>query len=305
MDIRQLRAFSKVYERRSFSRAAEDLFLSQPTISAHVASLEQLMEVSFFDRLGRGIQPTQAADILYRHCETVFAALDQAETEIRLLSNKVSGELVLGGSTIPANYLLPSVLNKFLIRYPDVTISLIQGDSREIVKQILHGDVSIGIVGAQENVTELEFVPLFEDSLVVLAAPDFLQAYEPPLSLDCITRMPWIVRQAGSGTRLATESALQTAGFSPRMLKVASIVDSTESLLRFVRCGLGIAVSSKLAARDYIQRKELIVLDVPELQFQRSFYVVHNPHRHQFPVVRFFLKFLIDTMAKPTSLPVT
>ncbi|SDB22046.1 DNA-binding transcriptional regulator, LysR family [Desulfonatronum thiosulfatophilum] len=262
------------------------------------------MEVSFFDRLGRGIQPTQAADVLYRHCKTIFDALDQAETEIRLLSNKVSGELVLGGSTIPANYLIPSLLNSFLLRYPDVSISLIQGDSREIVNQILLGNISIGIVGARENVPELEFVALFDDSLIVLAAPDFLRAYAPPFTLDCITRMPWIVRQPGSGTQLATESALQAAGFSPRMLRVLSVVDSTEALLRFVRCGLGIAVSSKLAARDYIQRGELVALDVPELQFHRSFYVVHNPQRHQFPVIRFFLNYLIDTVSQPASLPV-
>ena len=298
MDIRQLKAFCKVYERKSFSRAADDLFLSQPTISSHIASLEQSMRVSFFDRLGRGIQPTQAADILYRHCETIFDALERAEADIRLLSNAVSGELLLGGSSIPATYLIPCLIRNFLNRFPEVSVSLVQGDSREIANRVLQGDVAIGIVGAREDNPDLEYLALFDDLLVVLAAPDLLHKFKPPFSLGSIVKMPWIVRQSGSGTQLALESALLAAGYAPRDLRVVSTVDSTEALLRFIRCGVGISVSSRLAAREYIQRGELVVLDVPELHFERSFHVVHNPQRHHFPVTTFFLQYLIDTVSR-------
>jgi DNA-binding transcriptional LysR family regulator len=306
MDMRQLRAFAKVYERKSFSRAAEDLALSQPTISAHVATLEQAIKVSLFDRLGRCILPTQAADILYRHCASIFTSLDRAESEIRLLTNDVSGELKLGGSTIPANYLFPELLSRFLRRYPNVRISLAEGDSLDILDLISRGELCVGVVGAKDESSELEFQALVDDSLVVLAAPSFLSGRRPPFSVESIVKMPWVVRQPGSGTRLAVEQALEKAGCPPKELNVVSVVDGTEALLRFVRCGMGISVSSRLAAREYLQRGELTVVSIPELHFERSFFVVHHPLRHQFPVVRFFLRFITEaagTFEQPDTIP--
>lgn len=298
MDIRQLRAFAKVYERRSFSRAAEDLTLSQPTISAHVATLEQALRITLFDRMGRGILPTQAADILYNHCLSVFASLCRAESELRLLSNEVYGELKLGGSTIPANYLFPDFLSRFLQRYPNVRISLIEGDTSDILNLVSRGELCVGVVGAKDDSSELEFQPLVDDSLVLLASPGFLDAHKTPISLQSIVKMPWIVRQPGSGTRQAIELALENAGYPPRELNVVCAADGTEALLRFVRAGMGISVSSRLAAREYLQRGELTIVSLPDLHFERSFYVVHNPLRHQFPVTRFFLKYISDAAAK-------
>ena len=104
--------------------------------------------------------------------------------------------------------------------------------------------------------------------------------------------MPWVLRQPGSGTRRAMEKAFEAAKRAPRDLRVLSAVDSTDALLRFVRCGLGITVSSRLAARESLQREELVVLDVPELHFQRSFFVAYHQQRHQFPATRYFLEFL-------------
>ncbi|WP_045220896.1 selenium metabolism-associated LysR family transcriptional regulator [Desulfonatronum thioautotrophicum] len=298
MDIRQLRAFAKVYERRSFSRAAEELLLSQPTVSAHVASLEQQMQIALFDRLGRSILPTQAADILYVHCGSVFSSLDQAESEIRLLSNDVSGELRLGGSTIPANFLFPELVSDFLLRFPNVRISLSQGDSSDILERVRTGELSVGVVGAKSETSELITQELVADALVVLAAPCFFSRHTRPVSLSSLRYVNWVMRQPGSGTRLAVEQALEKVGLPLKDLNVVCVVDGTEALLRFVRSGLGITVSSRLAAKEYLQRGELVALDIPGLHFVRSFYAVSHPSRHQFPAVRFFLKFLMDIAAR-------
>jgi len=297
MDIRQLRAFAKVYERKSFSRAAEDLLLSQPTVSAHIASLEQFMRVALFDRLGRSILPTQAADILYRHSSVIFASLDRAESEIRLLSNDISGELKLGGSTIPSNYLFPELLKVFLGRYPNVRISLSQGDSLDIMERVQTGELFVGVVGAKNDAMDLVYQPLVEDSLVVLAAPGSLACSDKPYCLEMLRKMKWVIRQPGSGTRLAVERALESAGLPLKELNVVCVVDGAEAQLRLVRSGLGITVSSRLAAREYLLRNELMILHIPELHFERSFFVVSHPSRHQFPAVRYFLQYLAESSA--------
>ncbi|HDQ39812.1 MAG TPA: LysR family transcriptional regulator [Desulfonatronum sp.] len=294
MDVRQLRAFAKVYERKSFSKAAEDLFLSQPTISAHIAALEGELKVPLFDRLGRGIMPTPAADVLYAYCSQVFRAMEEAEAEIRLLSNEVSGRLVLGGSTIPANYFLPDLVSRFLRNHPGVSFSLEESDSSGVIQGVLNGQLALGVVGAKEEHLELDYVPLFEDSLVVLASAEHVQDAGRRLSLDEACGLPWVVRQPGSGTRRAMEKAFEDAGRDHRRLRVASVVDSTEALLRFVRCGLGLTVSSRLAAGESLQRGELMILDVPELHLQRSFFAVFHRQRHQFPATRYFLEFLLE-----------
>lgn len=293
MDIRHLRAFARVYERKSFSRAGEDLYLSQPTISAHIASLEKELKVPVFDRLGRGILATPAADVLYAYCQKIFADLEQVRSEIRLLSDEVAGSLQLGASTIPANHFLPRLISRFTRMHAEVFFSLEEGDSSDIIRGVLEGRFNLGLTGIKEEFSDLVFDPLFEDSLVVLASPQAVADSRQQFSLADICAMPWVLRQAGSGTRRAMETAFEAAGLNIRDLHVMSVVDTTEALLRFVRCGLGITVSSRVAAAEELERGDLVVLNVPVLRFQRSFFVVHHRHRHQFPAARCFLDFIL------------
>ena len=168
MDIRRLEAFSKVYELSSFSKAGEELFLSQPTISAHVSSLEEELGVRLFDRLGRTIVATKAGDILYRHACEAFRSLENAQAEIDLLQNSVGGELVVGASTIPGHYFLPQAISGFLNLHPAVKAVLCIEDSAEIVRKVGSGEVGVGVVGAKYESSALTFEELFTDELVVI-----------------------------------------------------------------------------------------------------------------------------------------
>lgn len=237
---------------------------------------------------------TPAAEVLYARCLEIFASLEQAASEIRLLSDEVAGSLVLGASTIPANYFLPDLISQFLRLHPDVAFSLEEGTTSQIIQAVLDGKLCLGVVGAKEELPELHFAPLFEDALVVLASPDKVPKAGCKLTLQEVCAMPWVLRHPGSGTRRAMEKAFEAAGSNPRSLKVASVVDSTEALLRFVRCGMGISVSSRLAAKESLQRHELAILDVPELHFHRSFFVVYHKQRHQFPATQYFLEFVMN-----------
>jgi DNA-binding transcriptional LysR family regulator len=298
MDIRRLEAFRKVYELGSFSKAGQDLFLSQPTISAHVLSLEQELGTQLFDRLGRTILPTQAGEILYRHSLQVFASLENATAEITLLQKRVAGELALGGSTIPATYLLPARLAEFSDRYPDVRVRLTVGDSQEIITAVQEGRLSLGVVGAQVNDPDLVFTTLLQDELVVVASRKLrgmqalLDQDSPAIPAENLHQWPWVLREQGSGTRKAFEQGLAVMGLDIRGLRVAIEARSQEAVVQCALHGLGLCVTSMLAVAPCLNKGDLIPVTVPGLSMPRCFYVVHHAKRHVYPAMRYFIEFL-------------
>ncbi len=302
MDFRRLEAFCKVYEQESFSKAASELFLSQPTVSSHVSSLERELKVRLFDRLGREIQATPAGDVLYRYAREAFRNLDQAAAEIQNLQDRVAGELVVGGSTIPANYLLPQLFGKFRSRYAEVNITLSVGDSRRITERVSAGDLLLGVVGAEINAPDCAFVPLMEDDILIVGAPSLVDAVRTPrqeagaamvIPLETLREMPWIMRESGSGTRVSFEGILAARGLSLRELRASVAVEGVQAALACAVAGLGVTMMSRLAAGPLLADGRLRVLTAPELGvMRRQFYCVYHERRHYFPAARYFIAFL-------------
>lgn len=297
MDFRRLEAFCKVYELKSFSKAGESMFLSQPTISAHIHTLEKDLSVRLFDRLARVVLPTAAGDILYRYVRQAFSSIDAARAEIQLLQDCVSGALDVGGSTIPAHYLLPDILAGFTKIYPDVTMQLRVADSSAIIRMVEQGELMVGVVGAQDQNSDLVFHLLFTDNLVIIAAPSFLLGKER-LGLDDMLSLPWILREQGSGTRKSFERSLARIGADLRNLKVTVTVESTLAVLQCVKAGLGVSVTSRLAASSYLERGELVEIEAGSLQLERNFYCVTQERRFIFPAVRQFIDYLLKQSSK-------
>jgi len=291
MDVRRLQAFAKVHELRSFSRAGDELMLSQPTISAHISALEEELGTQLFDRLGRTVLPTQAGGVLYRYCTTIFTQLDHAKADILALSRRVAGELVIGGSTIPAHYCIPRLVARFLAQYPEVRIDLKGGDTTEIAAMVAAGDVHVGIIGAPASAPELVSLPFLEDALVLVAPAGMREpAFDGTDWREKLPGLPWIMREQGSGTRLALEAALAGSGIDVRALRPVLQVYSSLAVLECVEAGLGVSVVSSLAAKPYLARGGVAALSVPGLEMRRNFYVVHHGRRYMFPALRFFLK---------------
>lgn len=291
MDIRRLEAFAKVYELGSFSKAANDLYLSQPTISTHVAGLESELGVVLFDRMGRKVLPTQAADVLYAYAGKVFENIEAAQAEIAALQERISGEFSIGGSTIPAHYLLPDLVAEFHKSYPEVAISLKVGDTEKIVDMVASGELICGMVGAELDRQDLEFIRLFEDQMVVIAAPEFIKQ-TGEISAKRLLGYPWVNREQGSGTRRAIEKALDTAGADARSMNVVMTVESTQAVIQFVRAGLGVSATSRIAAKEYLDSGRLVEVPIKGLAMERWFYLVRHRRRHFFPAVRRFIDFI-------------
>jgi LysR family transcriptional regulator, transcriptional activator of the cysJI operon len=290
MDVRRLQAFCKVYTLRSFSKAGDELLLSQPTISAHVLALEEELGTQLFDRLGRSVLPTQAGDVLFRYGQAVFAELDHARADILALSQRVAGELIIGGSTIPAHYIIPRLVTGFRKAHPEVRLQLRVGDSRDISEMVLTGDVHVGLVGSASSHADLVCQPFLEDDLLLVAPltlPAVDLAGENWRSL--LLSLPWVMRESGSGTQLALIQAFIAAGLDIRAITPELVVHSSLAVLECVEAGLGVAVVSHLAAKPYIKRGTVRVQDIPGLVIRRQFVTVHHARRYQFPALRAFL----------------
>ncbi|MBU1229251.1 MAG: LysR family transcriptional regulator [Proteobacteria bacterium] len=290
MDLRKLEAFCKVYELKSFSKAGLELQLSQPTISAHVANLEEELGVPLFDRLGRTVMPTQAGEVLYRGSKQVFQQVGRINSEIGLLRDMVVGDLILGGSTIPANYILPNLLKTFLALYPSLRVHMTIGDTDSIIRQVGQGRLELGIVGSQPEQQGIAFYPLRRDELVLVVAADIAAVRPAPKALKDLRPWPWILRERGSGTRRYLETLLKGAGMSISELKVALWVETTEAALQCSRAGLGISVVSRLAAQPYLDRGELVALGVMPQMPERSFYLIQRQGRELLPAANLFIE---------------
>lgn len=290
MDFRKLEAFCKVYELKSFSKAGLELQLSQPTISAHVANLEEELGVPLFDRLGRTVLPTQAGEVLYRGAKQVFQQVGRINSEIGLLRDMVVGDLLLGGSTIPANYILPSLLKTFLAMYPSLRVHMTIGDTDSIIRQVGQGRVELGIVGSQPEQQGIASYPLHRDELVMVAAPCLTEGRPAPANLRDLRTWPWILRERGSGTRRFLETMLKAVAIPIGDLKVSLWVESTEAAIQCVRAGLGVSVVSKLAAQPYLDRGELVCLDVIAQKLERSFFLIQRQGRELLPAASLFIE---------------
>lgn len=293
MDVRKLEAFCKVYELQNFSKAGEVMYLSQPTISSHVANLEEELGVRLFDRMGRKVMATQAGHVLYRSAVSVFDNLKQAKASIEMLRDKVVGELVVGCSTIPSHNIMPGLLAEFSKLYPDVSFIINTSDSSEVIKRVAAGDWPVGIVGQKPDEDGLESELLMEDETVVVAASgaDWLPETDAPLTAEELSKLPWVMREKGSGTRHVLENALEKIGQSLNNLNVRCWVDGTCETIAHTLGGVGVSVTSKLASEGFVQNGTMVRLNVPLLEGKRRFYLVYHRDRHMFPALQTFVDF--------------
>ncbi|MBI4609782.1 MAG: LysR family transcriptional regulator [Candidatus Rokubacteria bacterium] len=292
MDLRQLEAFAKVAELGSFSKAAEALFLTQPTVSEHIRALEQELGVRLLDRFGRGAEPTKAGQLLLTYTQRILQLHRDARQALEQFQGRMSGELVVGASTIPGEYVLPALIGRFKEKYPDISISLLIGDTRQAVDWLLDGKVEAAVVGAQLPEAVLEYQELMPDELVVVVASSHPWHGRKTVALDEVRNEPLIVRERGSGSRQTLERALGEVGLDLAAFRIVGEMGSTQAIKQAVKAGVGISLISKRAVADECRAKLLWCVKVQDLRFSRSFYLVTHRGRTRSPLAEAFLAFL-------------
>ena len=247
MDTRQLAAFCAVVERKSFSRAAEQLGVSQPAVSLQIAALEKRVGRRLIDRSGRRVEPTEAGQLLYRRAQRMLALEEQLLEEVAAGSDgDLRGTLEIGASTGPGDNIVPLLLCEFQQRNPDVHVALSVFDTHTVVEQVALRELELGVVGAARRHRAVRFEPLFRDE-VVLACPPGHRFAGRTITVDDLRREPLIVMQEGAGVRQVIEEELRRAGVRLRELDVRLELGLQESVKSAVRGGYGVSFISRSA----------------------------------------------------------
>jgi DNA-binding transcriptional LysR family regulator len=292
MDLRQLEIFTRVAELGSFSRAAEALHLTQPTVSEHIRALEDELGVRLLDRLGRGADVTRAGQLLLSYASRMLALAREARQALDAFQGRMSGDLVVGGSTIPGEYILPAILGRFKEKFPDISTTLLIGDSRGVGDWVAEGRVELAVVGALLPQRGLEFRELLPDEEVVVVPAGHPWSARREITLQELAGAPLLIREAGSGTRAALEGALARAGIDLGALRVVGEMGSSQAVKQAVKAGMGVTIISRRAVDDECRAGSLFCLEVKDLPITRAFYVVTHKDRTRSPVAEAFRTFL-------------
>jgi len=301
MDIRALEVFCKIVELKSFSRAAEAVYLTQPTVSGHIKVLEEFVGVKLLDRLGREVLPTKVGELLYGYAKQILALRNQAIQALEEYKGSLKGHLVIGGSNIPGEYFLPTLLATFKARYPEISITLRIADSREIVRGVLEGTVELGAVGAKFDDGQLIYLKLLEDELVLALPPGHAWATKPVVALKELVEQPMILREVGSGSRKVFEDALHAAGLDSSALTVVAELGSTEAIRQALKSGAGVSVISLRAIQDDLDRGTLRTVPLEGIRLTRDFYLVYHKNRSRSPLCEAFANFLLESVSSKPS----
>jgi DNA-binding transcriptional LysR family regulator len=287
-DLKQLRSFIAVLHESSFTRASRRLKLGQATISHHIGQLEKAMSVKLVNRTARDVSATEEGRVFLAFCEKLFKSIEVLASDFE--KGALVGLMRIAASTIPATYILPKILAGVKLQLPSITYRLEVTDSREAVEMVKEGRADVGIVGKEYKHPSLTYRPVCRDGIVLIGPKEFPDR----ITLEDITRLPFILREPGSGTRRCTEEALAKHGITTSQLQSVLECSSTEGIKESVAAGLGVSFISKMAISHEAKQKNIKIIEVDRLKISRFFYFVHSSSKQLTRPTSGLLKSLLD-----------
>ncbi len=290
MADRRLQVFHTVARLLSFTKAAENLHMTQPAVTFQVRQLEEHFNTRLFDRTHNRISLTDAGKQVYRVADKIFEHYAEMEDAVRQVTGEISGALIIGASTTIAEYMLPALLGEFKNKYPDVSVHLKVSNTDGIVGMIENNDIDLGVVEAPVSNKNLVVETCRVDPLVVIAPNDHVLSSQEGVAAKTLVEHKFITREEGSGTREVIEDYLQNQGVQINDMKITMELGSPESIKGAVESGMGISIVSKATISKEMQLKSLtaIQLDPP---LERPFSFVHQKQKFRHRAMDELLEF--------------
>lgn len=298
MTLRQLQVFGAVCESRSYSRAAEEMALTQPAVSLQIRQLEELVGQPLFEYVGKKLYLTEAAEALKRASSDIFARLDSLDMQLTDLQGSLQGQLNLAVES-SAKYFVPHLFAAFRRQHPDVSLQLSVANRAQVIKRLSDNRDDLVIMSLMPSEVALEFLPFLNNPIVAVAPPEHPLCQASRLSLQDLAAYPLLVREPGSGTRKACEEYFQQkrAHFA-QTVQIASL----DALREAVIAGLGVALLPRHAVTLELTHGLLRELPVDELPLYRSWCVAHARGKRLSPVAQAFFAFIRDQRAQVSAL---
>lgn len=291
MNLKQLEAFVRVAETKSFSAAAKMLFLTQPTVSAHIASLERELNTCLLIRNTKGVALSESGKELYAYAEQMLELEQKIRERFGLTGRQPGSVLRIAASTIPSLYLLPDIMARFRKEYPEEQLKLFETDSCGVVEMILSHKADVGFAGTVLEKGSCTYIPFYQDELVVLTpSSERYRARKNDDIVSWILEEPVILREEGSGTRKEALRLLAQTGVDISKLNVAAMMENQETIKRSVGSGMGISILSKLAAKEEIDSGKLLAFPLGETGGKRNINVVYDAGYPSLPAADKFIK---------------
>jgi DNA-binding transcriptional LysR family regulator len=292
-DLRHLEIFRKVVELGSFSKAGEAVFLAQASVSERIANLESMVGTRLLDRLGRRVIPTKAGELLYKHAIELLEMKRTACLEMLDFLGMKGGDIRLGASTIPGEYILPKLIGRFGEIHPLVTITLAVADTNEIQVRVVEGQFELGVVGSKSSNRNLLSHELWEDELILAVPLRHPWATRRFVPVEELSEQPFILREPGSGTLKIMEDYLRSNVMDS--LQVVARFGTSTAVKEAIKAGLGVSILSSRAVDTELKTGILKALRVKGFSMVRRFYLVRDKRRTVSPLCQALLEFLLET----------
>jgi len=267
----RLKVFYTVAQKLSFTKAAQELFITQPAVTKHIKELEEQFGTALFTRNGNSISLTTAGNVLVKHAEQIFKIYASMENEIGELQHVAGGTIHIGASTTLAEYVLPKILALFKTTHPAIQFTFVSGNSEFIESQVIAGKVDLAIVEGASHHPQLMYEPFVKDEIVMVVNSNSKLAQKWEVKPAQLTAVPFVLREAGSGTLDVIYKALDKVDINPKDLNIEIRLGSTESIKQYLAHTESAAFLSLLSITKELQRKELSVVDVKGLAIYRTF----------------------------------
>ena len=270
----RLQVFQTVAKRMNFTKAAAELYISQPAVTKHIQELEQHFKVKLFDRNGSKIKLTDAGETLLHYTEQLFSLYRTLEFEMNGLTMQQSGRLRIGASTTVSQYVLPPVLASFHKKFPDVKVTLTNQNTEKIEAALQNKEIDLGVIEGRSKNTSIKYTEFLKDEIVVVTSSKNQSIKKETILPKDLKNIPLLLREPGSGTLEVITHALKSAGIKMRELKIEMQLESTESMKSYLlhsSCAALLSIHSILAE---LQKNEFRIIDIKGLNIERYFYFI-------------------------------